>query len=108
MHAVFDKNAAKNKWSISGSLLKSWAEHFGTTEQLDMYSENGRVVFTSYTEKIMDGKGMCQCFAFCSLDINVTRGLEATIAHIYHARRARFREFHCGGEGTYWNKRQGL
>lgn len=59
MHAVFDKNAANNAWSISGSLLKSWAEHFGATEQLDMYSENGRVVFTSYTEKIMDGKGMC-------------------------------------------------
>lgn len=60
MHAVFDKNAANNKWSIGGSLLKSWAEHFGTTEQLDMYSEAGRVIFTSYTEKIMDGKGMCR------------------------------------------------
>lgn len=95
MHAVFDKNAANNKWSIGGSLLKSWAEHFGTTEQLDMYSEAGRVIFTSYTEKIMDGKGMSQSFTFCILDINVTRGLEATIAYIHHARRARFREFYC-------------
>lgn len=95
MHAVFDKNAANNKWSISGSLLKSWTEHFGTTEQLDMYSETGRVVFTSYTEKIMDGKGMCQCVTSRSLEIDVTRGLEATITHIDYARRARFREFHC-------------
>lgn len=90
MHAVFDKNAANNTWSISGSLLKSWTEHFGSTEQLDMYSENGQVVFTSYTEKIMDGKGMCYHFAFFNLGINVIRGIEATIAHIYHARRARF------------------
>lgn len=58
MHALFDKNAAKNKWTISASLLRSFIEYFGAaTEQLDVYSENGRAQFTSYTEKIMDGKG---------------------------------------------------
>lgn len=58
MHALFDKNAAKNKWTISASVLRSFIEYFGAaTEQLDMYSENGRAQFTSYTEKIMDGKG---------------------------------------------------
>lgn len=59
MHALFNKNAAKNRWSISASVLRSFGEHFGPkTEQLDIYSENGRAIFTSYTEKIMDGKGL--------------------------------------------------
>ncbi|SLM35461.1 dna repair protein rad9 [Lasallia pustulata] len=57
MHALFDKNAAKNRWTISASVLRSFSEHFGPkTEQLDIYSEEGRAMFTSYTEKIMDGK----------------------------------------------------
>lgn len=58
MHALFDRNAVKNKWTISASVLRSFVEYFGAaTEQLDIYSENGRAQFTSYTEKIMDGKG---------------------------------------------------
>ena len=59
MHALFDKNAAKNRWTISASVLRSFGEHFGPkTEQLDIYSEGERAMFTSYTEKIMDGKGL--------------------------------------------------
>jgi cell cycle checkpoint control protein RAD9A len=59
MHALFDRSAAKNRWTISARVLRDFAEHFGPkTEQLDFYSENGRATFTSYTEKITDGKGM--------------------------------------------------
>lgn len=59
MHALFDKTAAKNTWSISANVLRDFVEYFGLrTEQLDIYSENGRVTFTSYTEMIMEGKGM--------------------------------------------------
>ncbi|MCJ1267317.1 hypothetical protein MMC22_007202 [Lobaria immixta] len=74
MHALFDKNAAKNKWTISASVLRSFIEYFGAaTEQLDMYSENGRAQFTSYTEKIMDGKEILKqplqtCVAIDTLD----------------------------------------
>ena len=58
MHALFNRNAAKNKWTISASVLRSFIEYFGsTTEQLDLYSENGRVTLTSYTERIMSGRG---------------------------------------------------
>lgn len=58
MHALFDKNAASNVWTISSRLLKEYIEHFGAkTEQLDIYSEEHRATFTSYTEKIQDGKG---------------------------------------------------
>ena len=58
MHALFDKSAANNRWSIGAHVLKTFSEYFGTkTEQLDVYCEGGRATFTSYTEKIMDGNG---------------------------------------------------
>lgn len=58
MHALFNKDAAKNKWTIGATVLRSFIEYFGaTTEQLDLYSENGSATFTSYTEKITDGRG---------------------------------------------------
>ncbi|KAI9786189.1 MAG: hypothetical protein M1839_007599 [Geoglossum umbratile] len=57
MHALFDKGLASNRWRISSKPLKEFIEHFGPrTEQLDIYQENGRATFTSYTEKIVDGK----------------------------------------------------
>lgn len=56
--ALFNHHIAKNKWRIGANALKSFLEHFGaTTEQLDIYTEDGRVTFTSYTEKITHGKG---------------------------------------------------
>lgn len=58
MHALFDKNTAKNTWTISASTLRSFAEYFGAnTEQLDISSEGERTTITSYTEKIMNGRG---------------------------------------------------
>lgn len=59
MHALFNKNAAKNTWSISAMTLRSFAEYFGAgTEQLDISIEGGRATFTCYTEKVMNGKGL--------------------------------------------------
>ena len=58
MHALFNKNAAKNSWTISALTLRSFVEYFGAgTEQLDVSSEGGRATFTSYTEKVMHGRG---------------------------------------------------
>jgi cell cycle checkpoint control protein RAD9A len=58
MHALFVKESATNKWSISSKALREFSEHFGPgTEQLDIYSEDGRASFTSFTEKIMSGNG---------------------------------------------------
>jgi len=59
MHALFDKNAAKNRWSIAANMLRTFIEYFGAgTEQLDIYSEAGKATFTTYTEKIMEGRGL--------------------------------------------------
>ncbi len=58
LHALFVKESANNIWSISSKTLREFVEHFGPgTEQLDIYSEDGKVGFTSYTEKIMSGNG---------------------------------------------------
>lgn len=93
MHALFNKDAAKNKWSIGASVLRSFTEYFGpTTEQLDVCAENGHVTFTSYTEKIMDGRGRTigDVFRFC-LDVRILmlpRDAQAAIAD-----RDRYRYF---------------
>jgi cell cycle checkpoint control protein RAD9A len=58
MHALFDRNVAKNRWSLHSGAVKEYIEYFGTkTEMLDIYAgEDGRCVFKSYTEKITNGK----------------------------------------------------
>ncbi|KAK0508589.1 hypothetical protein JMJ35_008865 [Cladonia borealis] len=57
MHALFNRNAAKNTWRIGAGTLRSFIEYFGAnTEQLDISSENGRANFTSYTEKVTNGR----------------------------------------------------
>ncbi|KAF2016300.1 DNA repair protein Rad9 [Aaosphaeria arxii CBS 175.79] len=58
MHALFDANAAKNRWRINSGVLREYIEYFGTkTEMLDIFAgEDGRAVFKSYTEKITNGK----------------------------------------------------
>ena len=60
MHALFDRNIANNRWKIQSGCLREFIEYFGPkTEQLDIYSEDGRVTFMSFTEKITDGKSGC-------------------------------------------------
>ncbi|KAH6684107.1 DNA repair protein-like protein rad9 [Halenospora varia] len=47
MHALFVKESAKNRWAISSKTLREFVEHFGPgTEQLDIYTEDGRVSLT--------------------------------------------------------------
>lgn len=58
MHALFERSSAQNQWRTRSRMLREIIEYFGPkTEQLDLYHENKRVTFTSFTEKIMDGKG---------------------------------------------------
>lgn len=58
MHALFDKMAALQGWQISARILREYVEYFGPkTEQLDLLAQEGKAIFTSFTEKIQDGKG---------------------------------------------------
>ena len=57
MHALFDKTAAGQGWRISSRVMREYVEYFGPkTEQLDLCATDGKVIFTSFTEKIQDGK----------------------------------------------------
>lgn len=57
-HAVFDSTKTQNLWDIDSRFLREIVEHFGpSAEQLDICSDNNRVVFTSFTEKVMNGTG---------------------------------------------------
>ncbi|KAJ5352957.1 Rad9/Ddc1 [Penicillium brevicompactum] len=56
-HAVFDKSQATSMWAADPRFLKNLIEHFSlSAEQLDMYSDSGRAVFTSFTTKVTEGK----------------------------------------------------
>lgn len=57
MHALFDKTSATQGWKISSRVLREYVEYFAPkAEQLDLYADNGKAVFTSFTEKVDDGK----------------------------------------------------
>lgn len=57
LRANFDPKTSPNHWTIQSRTLKDIVEYFGPkTEQLDWYYEQGKVVFTSYTEKVSDGR----------------------------------------------------
>jgi cell cycle checkpoint control protein RAD9A len=57
MHALFDRTAATQGWRISSRVMREYIEYFGPkTEQLDIQAQAGKIIFTSYTEKIQDGK----------------------------------------------------
>lgn len=58
MHAVFKPELVKSRWAISSRTLRDFIDHFAPkTEQLDIYSEDGRANFMSYTEKVISGNG---------------------------------------------------
>jgi cell cycle checkpoint control protein RAD9A len=58
LHATFDKSKSENYWSISSRTLRDVVEYFGPkTEQLDWFYHNGKFTFTSYTEKVQNGRG---------------------------------------------------
>jgi len=58
MHALFDRSAATQGWRISSRVLREYIEFFGPkTEQLDLLAQDGKARFTSFTEKVQDGKG---------------------------------------------------
>ncbi|KAF2487848.1 Rad9-domain-containing protein [Neohortaea acidophila] len=57
MHALFDRTAATQGWKISARVLREYIEYFGPkTEQLDLLAQDGKAIFTSFTEKIQNGK----------------------------------------------------
>lgn len=58
-HALFDQSRVQNQWVIQAKILREIIDHFSpTAEQLDIYPDAGKAIFTSFTNKISDGKGI--------------------------------------------------
>ncbi|BCR88017.1 putative DNA repair protein rad9 [Aspergillus chevalieri] len=56
-HAIFDRSRTTNKWTIDPKFLREIADHFSpSAEQLDIHPEGDKVIFTSFTTKIAEGK----------------------------------------------------
>ncbi|CAG8286113.1 unnamed protein product [Penicillium salamii] len=77
-HAVFDKSKATSMWAADPRFLKNLIEHFSSSaEQLDMYSDSGKAVFTSFTTKVTEGKGMnsvlCQKLSYANVGIEILK-----------------------------------
>jgi cell cycle checkpoint control protein RAD9A len=59
LHALFRADMTRNTWSMSAQILRNFAEYFGPkTEQLEIAYTEGRARFTSYTDKVVSGKGI--------------------------------------------------
>jgi cell cycle checkpoint control protein RAD9A len=57
LRANFDKANSPNHWTTAARTLRDIVEYFGAkTDQLDWSFEKGKVTFTSYTERITDGR----------------------------------------------------
>ncbi|KAN0076474.1 Rad9 domain containing protein [Elaphomyces granulatus] len=56
-HAIFDKARSRNQWKIESKFLREIIEHFShSAEQLDIYPDGSKAVFTSFTTKVTDGR----------------------------------------------------
>ena len=57
-HALFDKSKTQNQWAVESKFLREIIDHFGpSAEQLDIHAESNRAMFTSFTQKVTNGKG---------------------------------------------------
>jgi cell cycle checkpoint control protein RAD9A len=90
LHASFDKARSPNCWTISSRTLRDVVEYFGPkTEQLDWYFENGKVTFTSYTEKVQHGRGELSNQETGLVGLTNRRDPEAADPHLSGARAER-------------------
>jgi cell cycle checkpoint control protein RAD9A len=84
----FDSAGSPNRWTTSARTLRDVVDYFGAkTDQLDWSFERGKVNFTSYTEKIADGRDIFKQPMHTSVaierkdfaDFNVQEGLHIGI-----------------------------
>jgi cell cycle checkpoint control protein RAD9A len=76
LHATFDKSKSENYWSISSRTLRDVVEYFGPkTEQLDWFYRHGKITFTSYTEKVQNGRGkaILRIFVFSANPLEILK-----------------------------------
>jgi cell cycle checkpoint control protein RAD9A len=57
MHAIFERLSSMNFWTIKASFLKENLDFFSPkVEQLDIYHEDDKMTFLSFTSKVVTDK----------------------------------------------------
>lgn len=85
MHAIFKSELTRNVWSMSSNQLAINASHFGPrTEQLDIYHENGKAVFTSYVEKVATEKQVLKQPLTTSISVNTAGFTRFQVEEMLH------------------------
>ena len=57
MHALFDRTSSLNRWSIRAVFLRENLDYFSPkVEQLDIFRDNEKMTFLSFTDKIVTAK----------------------------------------------------
>ena len=108
MHALFDRTAASQGWKISARVLREYIEYFGPkTEQLDLLAQEGKAVFTSFTEKVQDGNRKSR-HPSSAIELSICRGLEATTRDGHFHPHGRLRRLPRAGDHAYCDQCQRL
>lgn len=85
LSATFDKQNSPNRWSIASKTLKDAVDFFGPkTEHVDWSLIDGKVIFTSYTEKIQVGKEIVRQPTHTSITFNEKDFQECKIEAAQH------------------------
>lgn len=83
-HAIFNRSRTENQWTIEPRFLREVADHFSSSaEQLDIYSEGDKALFTSFTTKIADGKGNVSLAAYMASALIRARGRNPQTTRAY-------------------------
>lgn len=85
---MFDPSRTQNQWQVEAKLLREIIDYFSpSAEQLDMYPDGGKAVFTSFTNKITDGKGSFVSPLSWLTILTQSRNIETAATYIGNARQ---------------------
>lgn len=85
LSATFEKQNSPNRWSIASKTLKDAVDFFGPkTEHVDWSLVDGKVTFTSYTEKVQVGKEIVRQPTHTSITFNEKDFQECKIEPAQH------------------------
>lgn len=106
-HAIFDRSRTTNKWTIDPKFLREIADHFSpSAEQLDIHPEGDKVIFTSFTTKIAEGKGSILHALSISFMLTACRNTQTARPHLRRHRQKRLRRFPRRRQPPYRHQHQ--
>jgi len=108
-HAIFDRSRTTNQWTIEPKFLREIADHFSSSaEQLGIHADGDKVIFTSFTTKIAEGKGsILHALSIFSM-LTACRNTQTARPHLRRHRQERLRRFPRRRQPPYRHQHQRL